>query len=399
MNMPTRFTQSELDRLKCDITCSYPFYELYGRICAFFDEFSKSSKTILARRDIFTLCFSYLSNQLIYEIPLRRSLNPIFHTVLPDLGSNPISHSVLPDLGSNPISHTVLSDLGSFFKSMFPSMIRVESVLREASTDKPEEGEKDGTSPYGASRVGKRRTRDKRENKKKPLEAEDKMSQITILLLRIIKSSMKLTLFRYDYPNLQKILFGEISGFLSIIFSLGETKNFSNFKVLDILELCQEYAFSEENTPFIRNSLLSILLPHILPWMRKYPTIDGYMKWLSILRYVSSDTNPDVASPSRSSQLWFMFLPVLNNLKEIGHRKKEFGKDVVNFVLSRSLAFFSNLCSNPTHMAEIFKETKGFLDFWFDIVKECKEKMKGKDEENDGMRYWCKLVSTFSTIP
>ncbi|GKT32518.1 hypothetical protein ADUPG1_006658, partial [Aduncisulcus paluster] len=73
--------------------------------------------------------------------------------------------------------------------------------------------------------------------------------------------------------------------FLSKMLVLGLSEQFEDSLVEDILETCRSIAFAKDNS--IKDSLLSILLPHILPWMKKYPDKKFFLHWTHIMKNIS----------------------------------------------------------------------------------------------------------------
>ncbi|GKT32411.1 hypothetical protein ADUPG1_006579 [Aduncisulcus paluster] len=156
--------------------------------------------------------------------------------------------------------------------------------------------------------------------------------------------------------------------------------------VEDILVTCNNIALTQDN--FTKDSLLSILLPHILPWMMKYPNNKFFLLWINILKNITLyedyvphiDRSSQVFSALRKNKSTF-FLHVLSVLKN--PTDSTTGKALIS-----CLCFFANLSSIPSQAKKVRKNIKDdLLGSWFEMVKQ-----KSK-EDISGVRHWCRLVS------
>ncbi|GKT20300.1 hypothetical protein ADUPG1_011706 [Aduncisulcus paluster] len=84
------------------------------------------------------------------------------------------------------------------------------------------------------------------------------------------------------------------------------------------------------------------------------------------------------------SSCWPTFSFVLDTVKR-------FGIDGFEYALS----FFASLSSIPAQAEEVYDHTKDLLGGWFEVVKEKKD----TDEDGLGIKYWCRLISYFSSVP
>ncbi|GKT31878.1 hypothetical protein ADUPG1_006204 [Aduncisulcus paluster] len=163
-------------------------------------------------------------------------------------------------------------------------------------------------------------------------------------------------------------------------------------RCLNILQTCRNIAFSEDD--LTKNSLLSILPPHILPWMKKYPDKKFFFLWMNILKNITSDKGNIGSDKDRSSQLWFIFHPILDIIKDSGSKGISFDDDAV----IRCLSFFGNLSCIPSQAIEMYDCIKdGLIDSWFEMVK--RKKSEGGDANSWGVKDWSKLISILSTVP
>ncbi|GKT24724.1 hypothetical protein ADUPG1_012827, partial [Aduncisulcus paluster] len=176
------------------------------------------------------------------------------------------------------------------------------------------------------------------------------------------------------------------------MFILGLSKKFEDSFIEDILQTCRNIAFAKDDPT--KNSLLSFLLPHILPWMKKYPDKKFFFLWTNTLKNITNDKDNTDPHKYRSSQLWFVFHPVLDVIKDTASKGVTFDDDAV----IRCFWFFINLSCIPSQAVEVHDCIKdGLLDGWFEMIKKKSE--EGKDDGNWGIKYWSRLISMFSTVP
>ncbi|GKT33377.1 hypothetical protein ADUPG1_007306, partial [Aduncisulcus paluster] len=229
------------------------------------------------------------------------------------------------------------SSIKKIIDSFLPQMIKVESVLRMNGEMAKEEEEE---------------------------EEEEEVEQ------------KKLAIFPQFYSLLSKIL------------TLGEYKKLENSFIEDILEICRKFSYSHRNST--KDSLLFILLPHILPWMRKYPDKKFFLHWTNILKKITLDEGSKLPHEGRSSQLWFVFHPVLDVIKDTDSKGVTFDDEAIVCCL----LFFANLSCIPSQAIEIHECIKDdLLDSWFELIKERKE-----EDDSMGIIYWSRLVSILSDL-
>ncbi|GKT13114.1 hypothetical protein ADUPG1_010190 [Aduncisulcus paluster] len=340
-----RKTESELQSLIMSIkrTESKPaitslYKESYPRLKAIFDEFSSSSPSaITSNIDLFELCFECLSLFVKHKVPKGDGT----------LKEDEDYIEVILDSSS----------IKNIIDTFLPSMIKVENILRV----KEEEEEEGRTS-------------------------EAVVNSITMLLFRIIDNST------FHVLSLCISIFPQISSLISKMFILGLSKKFEDSFIEDILQTCRHIAFAKDDPT--KNSLLSLLLPHILPWMKKYPDKKFFLHWTNILKNITNDKDNITPHKDRSSQLWFLFHPVLDVIKDTASKGITFDDDAV----IRCLWFFTNLSCIPFQAIEVYYCIKdGLLDGWFEMIKKKSE--EGKDDGKWGTKYWSHFISMLSTVP
>ncbi|GKT36750.1 hypothetical protein ADUPG1_009656, partial [Aduncisulcus paluster] len=223
--------------------------------------------------------------------------------------------------------------------------------------------------------------------KKKELKtAESRVNSITKTLFSILSISTTRSVLSQCIA-----IFPQISTLLSKMFILGLSEKLEDSFVEDILT-CRNIAFAKDDPT--KNSLLSILLPHILPWMKKYPDKKFFFLWMNILKNITLDKDNTFSDKDRSSQLWFVFHPVLAIIKDTASKGITFDDDAV----IRCLCFFGNLSWIPSQAIEVHDYIKdGLIDSWFEIVK--RKKSEGEHANSQGVKYWSKLISMLSTVP
>ncbi|GKT28490.1 hypothetical protein ADUPG1_000682, partial [Aduncisulcus paluster] len=256
------------------------------------------------------------------------------------------------------------SSIQDMIDSFLPSMIRVEAILRvEREEMKEMEEEEEGAET-----------------------AESRVNSITKTLFSILSISTDIV------ETLRITVYLKISTLLSKMFILGLSEKLDDSFVEDILLTCRNIAFAKDDPT--KNSLLSILLPHILPWMKKYPDKKFFFLWINILKNITNDKDNIGSDKDRSSQLWFVFHPVLAIIKDTASKGITFDDDAVICCL----CFFSNLSCIPSQAIEVHDCIKdGLLDSWFEIVK--RKKSEGEHANSQGVKYWSKLISMLSTVP
>ncbi|GKT22235.1 hypothetical protein ADUPG1_012081 [Aduncisulcus paluster] len=224
----------------------------------------------------------------------------------------------------------------------------------------------------------------KEEEEEESGKKEAGVSSITMLLFRILNVSLD------KVESIRSRIFPQFYSLLSKILTLGEYKKLENSFANDILEICRKFSYSHRN--FTKDSLLSLLIRHILPWMRKYPDKKFFLLWTNILKNITLDEDNKRPHKVRSSQLWFVFHPVLDVIKDTDFKGVTFDDEAI----VRCLLFFAHLSCIPSQAIEIHECIKDdLLDSWFEMVK------KNKEEKDDsaGVKCWSKLISILSEIP
>ncbi|GKT35374.1 hypothetical protein ADUPG1_008547 [Aduncisulcus paluster] len=314
----------------------------YSRLKTIFDEFTSSpSSAVTSARDLFALCFECLS---------------LF-----------VNHKVTKDDGTpDEDDFEVILDsysIQDMIDSFLPSMIRVEAILR-------------------VEREEVKETEAKEEEAK---TAESRVNSITKTLFSILRISTDIV------DPLCTIVCPKISTLLSKMFIFGLSEKLEDSFVEDILQTCRNIAFAKDDPT--KNSLLSILLPHILPWMKKYPDKKFFFLWMNILKNITNDKDNTYSDKDRSSQLWFVFYPILAIIKDTASKGITFYDDAVICCL----CFFGNLSCIPSQAIEVHDCIKeGLLDSWFEIVK--RKKSEGEVANCWGIKYWSRLISMISTV-
>ncbi|GKT36741.1 hypothetical protein ADUPG1_009648 [Aduncisulcus paluster] len=142
-------------------------------------------------------------------------------------------------------------------------------------------------------------------------------------------------------------------GYIPSFFSLFQNLFASLQDIHYILETCQNIAYSEEDS--IKNSLLSLLRPHILPWMKKYPDKKFFFLWINIMKNITNDKDNYNAHKARSARLW------------------------------------------PSQAIEVFDGIKdGLLDRWFEMIKKNEEE---QELDSPGAILYSNFISMLSSVP
>ncbi|GKT33323.1 hypothetical protein ADUPG1_007272 [Aduncisulcus paluster] len=124
--------------------------------------------------------------------------------------------------------------------------------------------------------------------------------------------------------------------------------------------------------------------------MRKYPDKKFFLHWTNILKNITLDEGSKRPHEGRSSQLWFVFHPVLDVIKDTDSKGVTFDDEAIVCCL----LFFANLSCIPSQAIEIHECIKDdLLDSWFELIKERKE-----EDDSMGIIYWSRLVSILSDL-
>ncbi|GKT31690.1 hypothetical protein ADUPG1_006067 [Aduncisulcus paluster] len=315
------FSVSELKSLIISIKKTSNVSKLFSdssrRLRLIFKNFASSSSTpsfIISNRELFSLCFECLSVFIGFEETLFGTSKHL---------------SIVYRIGD-----------------LIP-MLKVESVLRKSDFEKYQQEKEAQTTSN-------------------PKDYPRRVNEITMSLFRILRLSL---------PNITPLkpfldaAIPHLSPLLAKILSLGQSQKFLDPFVKDILETLNFIAFTEDNPT--KNSLLSIIIPHILPWMKKYPAKQFFFLWMKMLKNVSLEKDNYMPHKDRSSQLWFVFHPVLDVVKNPAFCGIKYDEHS----LICCLILFSNLSCIPSQAIEVYDCLKdNLLDIWFGIVKGGKEK-------------------------
>ncbi|GKT28939.1 hypothetical protein ADUPG1_014060, partial [Aduncisulcus paluster] len=218
-------------------------------------------------------------------------------------------------------------------------------------------------------------------------EEDDAVSPITVEFISIMN------IFVRRLSGLCSPIFPQIISLLGKLFtiSIEEIIKLEDTFILDLLELCRSLGFTTSNS--VKNSLLSLLRPHILPWMmmkkkEKHSDKKIFFVWVHILKNLCLDNKNIFGDKDRSSQLWFMFHPVLDMIKNSASKGISFDDESI----APCLCFFSNLSCIPSQAIEVHDCVKDdLLDRWFEVVREQNDCM--------GIQYWCSLICALSRVP
>ncbi|GKT29684.1 hypothetical protein ADUPG1_014135 [Aduncisulcus paluster] len=323
------------------------YEESHSRLKTIFDEFTSSpSSAVTSARDLVALCFECLS---------------LF-----------VKHKVTKDDGTpDEDGFEVILDSSSIqdmIDSFLPLMIRVEAILRVKREEIEEE-----------------------EEEMKEIEEEEEEAKTASRVNSISKTLFSILSIATTRSVQSKCIaiFPQISTLLSNMFILGLSEKLEDSFVKNILQTCRNIALAKDDPT--KNSLLSILLPHILPWMKKYPDKKFFFLWMNIMKNITLDKDNIQPQKDRSSQLWFVFHSVLAIIKDTASKGITFDDDAVICCL----LFFGNLSCIPSQAIEVHDCIKdGLIDSWFEIVKKS-----GEDANSQGVKYWSKLISMLSTVP
>ncbi|GKT33105.1 hypothetical protein ADUPG1_007112 [Aduncisulcus paluster] len=344
------------------------FDKQFQKFKSIFSDNSSNPSEIKTNRDLFSDYFKLLSLFVCHNIP-----------------------SGTQSVTTDPSCAIILSTkyIRMLIDSLFSQMVKIESILRsEVATEMPG------------------------------------INSITISFIRIINVVVD------NVPSLCTIIFPQISSMLSRILFLGTSKIFEDSIVEDILGSIRSFAFTRDD--HIKNSLLSLLLPHILPWMKKYDKNFIFMHWLYIFKNITLDHDNIDPHKDRSEQLWsIIFHPILDIMVKHSIFKNSVADGVSKLshplfsttfdgswnsikdkeMVIVGLLLFSNLCSiDDSHIVDIFNAIEPYLDIWFKMVKtrasiynynekgEKEEEEEGDDDFEWGISSLCLFISTLSTV-
>ncbi|GKT29758.1 hypothetical protein ADUPG1_014181 [Aduncisulcus paluster] len=432
------------------------FERSFLRIKEIFDEFSGSSESILSHRDLFTLCFECLSLFIRHRVDAsEESMFLACDEKKREIEKKEKEEEEKEEKGfendgtkdDEIMIIRSICPISLFVHSLFEPILRVESVLGEWEEEEEED-----------QRVGKRRILN---SPPRPISKTTPCSSTTLTntddviddtnavsatkLIMKVKASGKR---RKEVSPITSALFRIINGYvlsistprydiiatkilplLSKVFFLGEseTEMFENSLVEDIIEICQKIlcwqtnvqkGFEKEN--LLRDALFTIILPHILPWMKKYPGNNKKFMfvWVDILNRITveyrvhyhrqRDSMDVYPLEEYCSQIWFMFHPVMELIKDIifiGSAKE--GKELAEshvvmkrekLNLSHCVSLLFNLSCIPAQAIEIHTclMADRLLERIFEVFR---SKIHKEKEANDCLDNWCKLVSMLSMVP
>ncbi|GKT27337.1 hypothetical protein ADUPG1_000005 [Aduncisulcus paluster] len=318
------------------------YEESHSRLEAVFDEFTSSPSAVLctSTRDLFALCFECLSLFVKHKVTKK--------------DGTPDEDDIEVILDSSSIKNII--------DTFLPSMLRVEDILRDKRGRKEEEEE----------------------------TGETRVNTITMALFRMLNTSTS------KDPAQCFTSSPQISSLLTEILILGQFEKLENCFVEDILIVCWNIAFAKDD--LIKDSLLSIILPHISPWMTKYSEKRFFYLWMNILKNITNDKDNINPHKNRSSQLWFAFHPVLDIIMDTASKGILFEDDAVICCLF----FFSNLSCIPSQAIEVHSCIKDdLLDSWFEMIEKKKKSEKEGAYEvlSWGVNHWSRLISMLSIVP
>ncbi|GKT34948.1 hypothetical protein ADUPG1_008207 [Aduncisulcus paluster] len=214
------------------------------------------------------------------------------------------------------------------------------------------------------------------------LRSPDKINSITYILL-----NMTLTILS-KYSAAIESEYPQILTMLKDLLQLVSTQKI-RFEITfseSILKICQNIAAMKGDSP--KDSLLSLLLPYF-PLLLKYSSKQSFFMLIDIIAHITLDADNSCPHRERSSQLWTLFRPILDVIKD---SSESMGQKFDNDSLLKCLSFFSNLCCVSDHVSEIYESLKDLFDVWFDTFKEA-----GKYHSN--ILPWSKLIAILSTYP
>ncbi|GKT35202.1 hypothetical protein ADUPG1_008408 [Aduncisulcus paluster] len=321
-------------------TSIFLYYEAIPQIKAIFDTILKLSPSAQCYHTHAAICF-----KICYYV-LNTCTNDDYHTFFIKESGN------------------INEELIQIVYSILPKIIQVEIILRDQKLEE-----------NATQRV---------ENDEMDISiVKESLSETSCLTLRILNRAIS-----WD-PSLSRKYFPNLLSFIAHVFNMGQLTIFEDPIIEDILDLCRNIIFVQHDPT--RDSFLSLLLPHILPWAQKYPDRKFFLLWIDILKNITLDKDNSLPHEERSSQLWFMFHPVLSMISDISPKNMPF----IHEAISPCLCFFASLSSIPAQAEEVYDHTKDLLGGWFEVVKEKKD----TDEDRLGIKYWCRLISYFSSVP
>ncbi|GKT34393.1 hypothetical protein ADUPG1_007752, partial [Aduncisulcus paluster] len=134
------------------------------------------------------------------------------------------------------------------------------------------------------------------------------------------------------------------------------------------------------------SSIFTLIKPYIRDWLKLYQKIIYYEEWISILSDLTWSLEDDSPNKIICSESWLFFHPILDVVK-----RSIVGDKIIEQKYIRVLKFFSNLCSDPSHVREIYNNIEDLLDEWFEVIK--------RKNDDRGIQYWSELISMLSSNP
>ncbi|GKT35319.1 hypothetical protein ADUPG1_008501 [Aduncisulcus paluster] len=343
-------TLHELEQLKEDIEATSSqaavtalFKQSFDGIKAIFDNHSLPApkSAIISNKALFSQCFKCLSTFITHSSPKISTRSSTKENVFENNDKFVITlHK---------------SSTKKLFKSFISEMLRIETILSEYK------GERE----------------------------DDSIISTTISLFKMVVIFVK-NFKQLRPPSFHMSIYPQVlSPLLSRILCIGESITFEDEFVKDILGTCIPIAYTTKDST--KNSLLLLIRPHISPWMKKYPAKKCFTHWITILKYLTLDKDNIHPHKDRSSQLWFIFHPILDIVKDISFKDYHFDDSAI----FRFLSLFTHLWCVPTHILDVYENIKARLAEWFELIIE----QSNLKEKKEGIKSWSKLISTLSSSP
>ncbi|GKT29735.1 hypothetical protein ADUPG1_014168 [Aduncisulcus paluster] len=190
--------------------------------------------------------------------------------------------------------------------------------------------------------------------------------------------------YTFKVKHIKDSFLPKISPTFQRILERGSKEKLGGGVALNLLKTIKNISNSPSSST--RSSILTLIKPYILDWLRIYNDSKCYGRWMLILSTITLSSDNSTPNKSMCSEAWPLFHPVLDVVK------REFvGDKIVGDNHERVLCFFSHLCCDPAHAVEVYDNVKDLLDMWFTVMK--------KEGHKRGIKYWSRLISMFSTVP
>ncbi|GKT27657.1 hypothetical protein ADUPG1_013952 [Aduncisulcus paluster] len=161
-----------------------------------------------------------------------------------------------------------------------------------------------------------------------------------------------------------------------------------------------------------RDSYLTIIRPHIIPWLKRDQSPEHVAEWMDVLENLTLASDNIKPSPQRAHGLFAIFPDILDLIttkfagekitenftpkEEDSSEESEESKlyklytqsgDNDTPEVSSVLGFFANLCCDKEQAMFVYARIEPYLEEWFEVFK--------KKECEEGLKQWTKLISTF----